>query len=657
MGNKRGNGYTQSIVISFTHAGKTMPLFIIFVFASVVFGAGAMLAPAWNTSQPRIGLSAALALGLVMGGAIFWAMLFGWDTLVIDYLLFALVTVIFLGGTLSYGQKRAEKRGEVLLDADQGWPGSQDLLFFLLVAVLFIIPALILPVPLDTDAQGFGYLGLAARFGGGFRSLAPWHPEISYLYSPGFPLLIAYLSQQLGQGMHNVQISVGAVLGVLCVWLAYDLGGEIRNKQLGRGMALAMMLGIGLVTAYLDSHYTTLLGMAFALAFLTFAIRYFKHHEIPDAVAAGLMLGAVVLAHPDTTIILALGYVPWLATMWLGKPRPTARTWAVMAVGIPLVAILAISPWLMNIRDLLVSDIQSPFSRDPEYWKVMITYHGILIVPIAILGAVIGLRGREQPAILSVGWLVMILEFASLGILERVFPALSELVTRYDYPFSIAWHGPIIPYAILGGIGFVWIWERWLEPRMSGFWQQRGTAVLGGLIALALVALSFNQQILALSKGRVSFFGAFASSSDVAAMEWLRDNTPADARILNYPGTLKDNSHESDWVPVIAERDSVYYRWQPFFRGNEDSLAEQEQMKAFWQDPANPDNAELLEAAGIDYVVVPQIVTNPDSLETMFRWRPQSADRIEMQSSLDDAPYLEQVFDQNGAQVYQFVNP
>jgi hypothetical protein len=98
-----------------------------------------MLAPAWNTAQPRIGLSAALALGLVMGGAIFWAMLFGWDTLVIDYLLFALVTAIFLGGTLSYGQKRAEARGEVLLDADQGWPGPRDLLFFAFVALLFII--------------------------------------------------------------------------------------------------------------------------------------------------------------------------------------------------------------------------------------------------------------------------------------------------------------------------------------------------------------------------------------------------------------------------------------------------------------------------------------------------------------------------------------
>src|SRR5690606_14289692 len=136
-------------------AGGRMPLFVIFIFGTVVVGAGAMLAPAWPTREPRIGLAGALALALVIGGALFVAMLTGWDTLVIDYLLFVLVTTIFLGGTLSYGQKRAEERGEELLDADQGWPGPRDLLFFCLVALVFVLPALALPVPLDTDAQGF----------------------------------------------------------------------------------------------------------------------------------------------------------------------------------------------------------------------------------------------------------------------------------------------------------------------------------------------------------------------------------------------------------------------------------------------------------------------------------------------------------------------
>ncbi|MBZ0279004.1 MAG: hypothetical protein K8I60_22855, partial [Anaerolineae bacterium] len=166
-----------------------------------------------------------------------------------------------------------------------------------------------------------------------------------------------------------------------------------------------------------------------------------------------------------------------------------------------------------------------------------------------------------------------------------------------------------------------------------------------------LLGLIFNRQLLAFSKGKVGFYGAFSSHADVAAMDWLRQNTPADARVLNFPGP-----QEGDWVPVVSERDSVYYRWQPFFRGDEASLAEQEQMRAFWENPADPANADLLRTAGIDYVIVPQVVTDPASIETQFRWRPPFTGEVVMQSSPADAPYLELVFEREGAQVYAVVD-
>lgn len=628
-----------------------MPLFVIFIFGSVVIGAGAMLAPAWPTTQPRIGLNAALALALVIGGALFWAMLFGWNTLVIDYLLFALVTAIFLGGTLSYGQMRAEQRGGELLDAEQGWPGPRDLLFFGLIGLVFIIPTLVLPVPLDTDAQGFGYMALMARLGGSFNSLAPFHPEITYLYSPGFTLLTAYLSQQLGQGLHNVQFGVGAVLGFLCVWLAYDLGTEIRDKQLGRASALAMIGGMGLFTAFMDSHYTTLLGLVFTLAFIIFALRYQRDGHRADAVGAGLMLGATAISHPDSTIILALGYGPWLLLMWLGQPRPNVRRWLVMLLGVPALAALAISPWLVSISAQLGQDVVSPFIRSADYLRTLLVFNGLWTFPVALIGLVTGLRRREQAVLLAAGWLILILDFAILGITETLFPWLP--LFRYDYPFSIAWHGPIIPLTILAGMGLLWLWHNWLEARLGAALHRYAYVLIGAGALVMLALLVFSPQILAFSKGRVSFFGAFASHADVAAMQWLRTNTPEDARVLNFPGTQFDNSHEGDWVPVISERDSVYYRWQPFFRNNEASLAEQEALQAFWRDPANPDHADLLRAHGIDYVIVPQIVAIPDSLETAWRWNEPFAWAFEMQSSVADAPYLEQVFETDGAQVYR----
>ncbi|MFN8527922.1 MAG: hypothetical protein U0670_04860 [Anaerolineae bacterium] len=627
-----------------------MPFIIMFIFGAVVIGAGAMLAPAWVTHQPRIGLLAALSLALVTGGAVFWAMAFGWNTLVVDYLLFALVTAIFLFGTLSFGQKRAEARGEELADKDQGWLGPHDLLLFGVAALIFMIPALLLPVPMDTDAQGFGYLGLMARLGGGFNTLAPFHPEVTYLYAPGFTALIAYLSQQLNQGMHAVQLSVGAVLSLLLCLLAYDFGTEFgegeRDKRFGRAMALCMLLGGGLFAAFMDSHFTTLLALNFAFAFLIFMLRYLRAGTPADLIAAGLMFGATVLSHPDTTIILGLGYGPFLLTMWLSKSRPPFNRWLILVIGVPLVALIGIAPWLLRMRDLLGSDIASPFSRDPDHWKVMLLYH-LPVIPFALVGAVVGLRRRSAIAILAVGWLLLALDFSTTGILVRLIPGLFGLVEKYDYPFSIAWHAPIIPYTILGGIGLLWLWDRFAERRIGAALHKYAPAGLAAAGLLLGVGALLNQPLLAASKGVIGFYGAFSSHADVAAMEWIKANTPTDARILNYPAP-----HEADWAPVISERDTVYFRPQPFFRGTEAIEAEQAALQAFWINPADPANETLLRDHGIDYVLVPQVVGDPTSLDTLFRWRAPFTLETPAQSAVSDAPYLSLVFDESGAQVY-----
>ncbi len=158
-----------------------MSIFIFFIFGSLLIGAGVMLAPAWPSQQPRIGLAAALALALVTGGSVFWAEAFGWDTLVIDYLLFALMSGVVLSGALSQGQARAEARGETLSDDDQGWPGPQDLAFFGLVTLLVAMPLLMLPVPLGRDGLTPAYLALTAQLGGSFSNLAPFQPDIDVL--------------------------------------------------------------------------------------------------------------------------------------------------------------------------------------------------------------------------------------------------------------------------------------------------------------------------------------------------------------------------------------------------------------------------------------------------------------------------------------------
>lgn len=297
-----------------------------FVFGAVIFGAGALLSPALPTSQPRIGLASALALALVIGGAVFWAMLFGWDTLLIDYMVFFLISVIFLGGTLSYGQKRAESRGETLEDADQGWPGPTDLAFLGGAALFLIVVVMLVPAPPVVASEPPA------------RAMLSSEP-------PGFRALVAYLEHQLNQTMDVTQYSSAAVVAMLCAWLGMDLGAEVRGRAFSRVLMTAALATATFILRM--GSYELLLGMAFALAFAIFALRYTREQYPIDAFLAGLLLGAVLLSHVPLFMVMAVGYGAALVVLAVRHSPLRREAWAIMVLGVPLVAAVATSPWLV----------------------------------------------------------------------------------------------------------------------------------------------------------------------------------------------------------------------------------------------------------------------------------------------------------------------
>ncbi|PJF23239.1 MAG: hypothetical protein CUN56_01930 [Phototrophicales bacterium] len=542
-----------------------MPLFVMVIFGAIVLGAGAMLSPAYPTKQPRIALAGTLALAFIVGGTVFYSSLFGWDTLVIDYMMFALVTGIFLGGTLSVGQMRAEAKGQELLDKDQGWTGPQDLTFFAVVALLFGLPVILLQVPLGTDAQAYGYMALTTREGGTFDTLAPFLPDVQYLYSPGFSALTAYLSQQLNQGIHTVQFCVGAVLGLLNVWLAYDFGAELRDKRLGRAMGIAMLLGVAVFGMLLEGQYTALMGLAFIQAFFIFAYRYLQYGYPVDLVCAGLMLGATAISHAGSTIILLLGFVPWLVSMWLGSPKPDQQRWLWLVIGVPLVALVAVSPWVVDILPLL-DDVTSPFERSATHMLVMAQNHGVIILPIALLGGWLGWQRRDLIVILAIGWLFFILDFAATG----GFAALLPFITRYISPADMAWHGPILAYTILGGMGLLYLWDEVIQPRINLHITYRQSYLVNAALAAILLILSlFYEPVLNI----LNLPERDVSASEIEAMLWVKDHTAPDARVLG----------RSNWTAIITERDAVNVPQLPYATGYNETI--RELLEQFWQAP------------------------------------------------------------------------
>jgi hypothetical protein len=357
-----------------------MALFVLFIVGAVLLGAGAMLAPALRTPQPRIGLAAALSLAWVMGGAVWFSYLLGWDNLFVDYLLFALVSGVVLGGTLSGAQARAEARGETLQDEDQGWPGPGDLLFFAGAAGILIVLVITAGLPQGTTGVTLGYHTWLARLSNQFDTYAPYAPQAALFQPPGFIAITSYLSRQLEQPIPVVHFSFGAVLTLITVWLAYDWGAEIGGKARGRVYAVVCLLSGGTLAMLLTGQYTTLLANLFGMAALLSLLRVLRERLWMDAVIAGLLAGAAVYADfvvGAAVVIVCLG---WSIAAWLRSPQQAQLALRLGAV--VLACGFGLFPWLLRL----------PGRGEATLYVEPLTLWGWLAIPTVLLGGELAYR-------------------------------------------------------------------------------------------------------------------------------------------------------------------------------------------------------------------------------------------------------------------------
>jgi hypothetical protein len=395
------------------------------------------------------------------------------------------------------------------------------------------------------------------------------------------------------------------------------------------------------------------------ILFLVLAFRAVQEPRWPIIALASVALAAVALTHPDTIIILLVGYLPFALTFWFSRSQfRTRRVWLRLFVLIPSLGVALTLPWLVRVLPLFFEQhVVSPFVLRLSHIRQLMLYHGLLVPLAALAGVWIALRRRRLADLLMVTWLVMVVDFSMFGLVDRVISLLGLDVMRYVYPFSVAWHGPIVAYAYLAALAVdsLFEWDVIRQAKPVEYLTRRGSRwpvpALSAGLALIVALVVFQRPVLRASAGVANFFGAFSSKADLAAMAYLREQTPEDALVLNYP-----LGFEGHWVPVIAERESVTFREQPFFSGAEPYYERMAALSEAYFDMAGEDSYALVRQYGVTHVIVPQIVTNParfGDMRAMIRWRWPEQTWRELDSLPSEADWLELLFEQDGAQVYR----
>ena len=555
------------------------------------------------------------------------------------------------------------------------------LFFFLTIFAAWRLTRMELPG--DVDGQGWGYLSLMIRMGGTINSFSPFYPEIKWLYSPGFFIVTAFLSDILSLPINYAMMGIIYFVWLMFFPVAFSVGRQFGDNKLGILICVFLIVGRGLFGALADSGYTLVLGsLMILLCFSTFFWALDTNpKKVGNVMIAGLTLSALCLSHPDSLIFFAMAEIPFFATIWLSRKQPNLQDYVVMLL-IPGVAFLLTLPWLilqfpLFFNEVIVMNLQ--WRHEKPSWHAgiymlerTVYFNGAIVILLAVLSMCYGsFRGKKRDVFL-ITWVLMIIDFSAFGIID----ALASIFLPYGlslhlYTNSLARRGPIVPFSILAAQFTHYIIKQkiFTNPKtvlIKNFIQlKKGIARLGPKGGALLIFSLITGLVFPLYAAPMLFLDArhtgghflfhwvgrsyapFSTNDDLAAMNWIKNNTPEDVLILNSP------YFDGRWVTIITERKTVFFTFHPYstrldprIKGAEIfelNVIQAECELAFYH-PDCDESRNIIFRYGISYVIVPdgKILGPP---------------HVDLDSdAFDRANYLNLVFREGDAKVYRVIN-
>ena len=435
------------------------------------------------------------------------------------------------------------------------------------------------------------------------ETLAPYL-DMPFYYHYGFhavaALYTAVSGLEIGQGI----LIIGQVLNALIGLSVYALGKTLWKDWRPAAAAALLVTFVTRMPAYYLSwgRYTLTVGMIFLPLAMSAAVRMLRKPQRKADIATLVLLTAgVLLSHYFAALLLAIFLVVLAGVYFVPRLRKMLTALANLSGIITgaLLGLLLALPWLLRVAHYspLSSGIESNLgtivngsSTAAYIWKLLGPASNYALLVPAVIGLALALT-KKIPTAFSL-WSLILAIFA--------LPWTFNLQPFRADHFAIVLFLPVTLWA--GWL--IWQAGRWLTRHFQRRWL---------CCAFLLVLLTgWIIWSIPMSADIVNPVTVMVTEDDIAALEWVKENTPEDARFfINTTYWQTDIYRGVDgggWILPYAGRwalvPTVFYTFSP-------DLAKVSELLGLGKSASeinscSPQFWDLIENADIDWLYIHQ---------------------------------------------------
>ena len=400
-------------------------------------------------------------------------------------------------------------------------------------------------------------------------------------YHLGYHSIVALLAQMSGIAIPELMLVSGQALITLTGLSVFVLSKKISGNGLG---ALASAICVWFLTptpAYFISwgRYPLLWGGALLPIALVGAIDLIEQPRVTARAIFFAAITAVALAFAQIRLvafyaIFVMCAVTLSETKGLAPSAPRFFASLRMSDRFIRLAIIAasitafIALWLASLfaggiafEKILEKNVGTVPIDLAVAFEVIFSHHGKIVALIAGLAALVAILARRRKALIVIAWFVALIASA---LIAGEYVSLSFVVLMAFLPASL----------LIGDlVAQIRHFER-SEKSPTAFLRARSAPRPILLSFFVLTSILGARDLVSIINPTTILF----SRADAQAIEWIRTNTPTDARFLvnsfQWYGAYYVPSDGGAWLPYLANRASEFIALSPDFpRADADSLA------------------------------------------------------------------------------------